>query len=189
MRRVLWMLILVLFLPVPAAQAADYAGRLGVGYFSTEAPIGFRYWVSSRIGLDAGIGFDSRDVPDSTVVSTLRKEVVFTDFTMDFGLPMNLIMRSRTNLFFRPGVVISSRPTYYGNPGPTSDIRFRGKEKSMDFNGMIGVEFWLWDHFSLSVAEGVRYVLTTPANPDEDSQFQLTHRALTLSNVGFHFYF
>lgn len=193
MRRVVWMLILILLLPVPAARAADYAGRLGLGYFSTDAPIGFRYWIGSRLGLDLGVGFNSRDVsnlatagPAGSVAYT--DEVVFTDFSVDVGIPMNLMMRTRTNLFFRPGVIYSTRPQFYG-PETANTARFRGKEKSMDFSGTFGVEFWLWDHLSLCVGEGVSYVLTTPADPAVDSHFQITHRALALSNVGFHFYF
>jgi len=185
MRRVVWMVMLILVLAAPAVRAADYAGRLGLGYFSTDAPIGFRYWISSRIGLDAGVGFNSRDELNEATAD-LRDEVALTDFSVDVGIPVNLIMRTRTNFFFRPGLLWTSRPEFYG---PSTGLRIRGKEKTMDFSGTLGVEFWLWDHLSLSVGHGVSYVLTTPADPDVESHYQLTHRALTLSNVGFHFYF
>jgi hypothetical protein len=183
MRRALWALVVVFFLPVPAARAADYAGRLGVGYFSTDAPIGFRYWLGSRLGLDLGVGFYSRDVLDlSTADAT--DETVFTDFNLDVGLPLNLIMRTRTNLFFRPGLLYSKRPQFYGS----ETLKTRGNETSMDMNATLGVEFWLWDHLSLTVGTGVSYVLTNHPEPNVDSSFVFTHRALTLSNVGFHFY-
>lgn len=185
MRRALWMVIVILFLSVPAARAADYAGRLGLGYFSTDAPIGFRYWIGSRIGLDAGVGFDSRDeLNEATADPT--DEVVLTDFNLDVGIPINLVMRTRTNLFFRPGLLYSSRPEFIG---PDGGIKTRKKETAMDLSGVLGVELWLWDHLSLSVGHGVSYVLTTPADPAVESHFNLRHRALTLSDVGFHFYF
>ena len=185
MRRVPWFVIVVLILSAPAAWAADYAGRVGLGYFTADAPIGFRYWLSSSIGLDAGVGFDSRDELNEATADPVD-EVALTDFSVDVGIPINLVMRTRTNLFFRPGLTYSTRPQFVG---PEGGLKSRKKETAMDFSGVLGVEFWLWDHLSLSVGHGVSYVVTTPADPDVESHFNLRHRALTLSNVGFHFYF
>jgi hypothetical protein len=185
MRRVLWMALLAMLPFAPDARAADYAGRLGIGYVSTSAPIGVRYWISSRIGIDAGVGFRSRDELNEATAD-LVDESVLTDTYFDVGLPINLIMRTRTNFFFRPGLLLGFKPEYVGAAGSLKTLQ---KEKIKEYSGLLGVEFWLWDHFSLTVAEGVVYTQTQPADPVVESHFELTHRALTLSNVGFHFYF
>ncbi len=52
-------LTVALSLIATAAMAHDVTGRMGLGFVSTDAPVGGRYWMNEKIGIDAGIGFSS----------------------------------------------------------------------------------------------------------------------------------
>ncbi|MGH8003245.1 MAG: hypothetical protein ACRECJ_00770, partial [Limisphaerales bacterium] len=63
MRKVL-LLALGLFLFFGTAGAVDKKGKIGAGFFNDDAPIGARYWVTERFGIDLGFGLNLRNVVD-----------------------------------------------------------------------------------------------------------------------------
>ncbi len=36
------------------AIAVELEGRFGLGYFTSDAPVGTRYWFSNQVGIDLG---------------------------------------------------------------------------------------------------------------------------------------
>ena len=71
------LLAFVLLVAVPASSSAhEVKGLWGLGYFRPEAPIGFRYWASDKVGIDVGVGFDNVK-PDKGTGSTSQNSRVF----------------------------------------------------------------------------------------------------------------
>jgi hypothetical protein len=86
---------LVLGLSATSATAVDVAGRAGLGFTTTEAPVGGRHWANNRVGVDVGIGVRSRD-GGSTIVTTVAG-----------GVPIRVLdTLSRVNLNLRPGFLL-----------------------------------------------------------------------------------
>ncbi|MCI0406751.1 MAG: hypothetical protein L0Z48_08685 [candidate division Zixibacteria bacterium] len=117
MRKV-WLLALGLFLFFGTAGAVDKKGKVGIGFFNDDAPLGARYWVTERIGFDVGFGLNLRNVVDSTQDTNLltsnqdpsKKSLV--DFRFDAGLPVNLVRTEKVNFLIRPGVSFQGVPFF-----------------------------------------------------------------------------
>jgi hypothetical protein len=117
MKKVL-LLALGLFLFFGTAGAVDKKGKVGLGFFNDDAPIGARYWITERIGLDVGFGLNLRNVVDSTIDTNLltsnqdpsKKSLV--DFRFDAGIPVNLVRTERVNFLFRPGFSFQGVPYF-----------------------------------------------------------------------------
>jgi len=117
MKKVLF-LALGVFLFFGTAGAVDKKGKIGIGFFNDDAPIGARWWVSERIGLDLGFGLHLRNVVDSTQdtnLSTSNQEPSkksLLDFRFDAGLPVNLARTEKVNFLIRPGVSYQGVPYF-----------------------------------------------------------------------------
>ncbi len=118
MRKVL-LLALGLFLFFGPAGAVDKKGKIGAGFFNDDAPIGARYWVTDRIGIDLGFGINLRNVVDSTKDTNLLPLIAqdpskksLLDFRFDAGLPVNLVRTEKVNFLFRPGISFQGVPYF-----------------------------------------------------------------------------
>jgi hypothetical protein len=120
------LLTLVLTLVAGTAMAADMAKRIGLGFVNSDAPIGGRYWVSEKIGLDLGFGLSSIETQiDSTRTETLTNWQVFG------ALPIKIhsVGDNRVNFNFLPGVMFSSVDNGEGGDSTkesTTDIHLTG---------------------------------------------------------------
>ena len=106
----IWLLAAGLFLFFGTAGAVDKKGKVGFGFFNDDAPIGARYWVTERIGVDLGFGLNLRNVVDSTVDANLDPLITpdpskktLADFRFDAGVQANLIRTEKVNFLIRPG--------------------------------------------------------------------------------------
>jgi len=114
----IWLLAAGLFLFFSTAGAVDKKGKVGFGFFNDDAPIGARYWVTERIGIDIGFGLHLRNVVDSTIDTNLlstnqepsKKSLL--DFRFDAGLPVNLVRTEKVNFLFRPGIAFQGIPYF-----------------------------------------------------------------------------
>ena len=92
-------LAIAAMIAAPAASfAMDMTGKYGLGYFTSNTPVGGRYWINSNFGVDLGVGFESRDQGDDT----------YTNFYVGAGFPYIILDTERANFFVRPGFTFGS---------------------------------------------------------------------------------
>lgn len=168
--------VLVLAIMVPAvASAKDLTGRFGLGYFHSDAPVGLRYWVNDKVGLDIGVGFESRDLGEESASS----------FWIEAGVPYIVYPSDRANFYVRPGIVYASLDDRVHGTGAYDETW-----SVITLKLMPGAEVFFGDHFSLQAAHGFEVTLSSP--PDEvsdESTTDIKTTAASISYLGFHFYF
>lgn len=148
------------------SEAKDMTGLKGVGWFDQNAPIGGILWVSPKIGVTAGVGFNS---PDDGNDATDEE----TQINLAGAVPIVLMGSDNTNFMFRPGILYSSNP-----PGYDSSISIRAD---------LAVEFWLGSRASVLAGHGLEFMSNSPAVGD--SQTHIGSRAISVTDIGFYFYF
>jgi opacity protein-like surface antigen len=159
---------------VPAMAEGDpAAGKFGLGYFRSEAPVGVRYWFNEKAGLDFGLGFSSTDQSGETL----------NGFTFDVGVPFVVAKYEGANFFIRPGFAYQTEDQWGG-----TEI---GKYKlnTWGITADLGVEYFFNDRFSLQAAHGIAYKSSKPDLTGAESTNSFVTEAFGISNIGFHFYF
>lgn len=169
-------------------------GHVGVGYFTTTAPLGIRYWFTGRSGIDAGLGFSvsKQAVPEGQEIAT--------DFGLGFeiGYLHSLARSKNLNLFLRPGLGVRFKqiPTGAVPEGGPVDA-----ETTTDFdlnaNLSLGGEMFLGGlglpNVSLTAGAGVAVALDAPEDNNTGFGFALYHTGASVVStsalVGVHFYF
>ena len=150
------------------AMAEPAAGKWGVGYFRTQAPLGVRYWFSPKVGGDLGIGFDNQSQSGTPSQS---------DWTIDIGVPINMANAGNAYFQIRPGFAYNSDDNGVNTP------------TTMAISGSLAVEYFFTDNFSLQVADGIRWQSTDPDLPGVNNQTAFLTEDFGISNIGFHYYF
>jgi hypothetical protein len=183
--------VLVLAFAV-TSTAKDLTGRFGLGYYESDAPVGIRYWVNEKIGIDAGIGFQSVD-------GIIQEEwnnsgdytadtVSATQFVFSVGVPYVVYPTERANFMVRPGLLFKS-----------NDKKFKDEEEIREKLGIEGEsqiyitlhlvgEVFFGDHFSLEAAHGFNVGMISPFG-DGDSKMNFGSASGSITQLGFHFYF
>lgn len=166
MKKVLFFTV-ALSLIATAAMAHDVTGRFGLGFVSTDAPVGVRYWMNEKIGIDAGIGFSSFDGGSET----------YSDFVLNAGVPIIFnAMGDRVNFLIRPGIQFT-----------TGDMAVGGeKGTDIQISGALEFEVFVTDDFSVSAAHGLMIDMLSPDVGDSRTNFGLFGDNWT--NFGFHYY-
>jgi hypothetical protein len=160
-------------------MAKDVDGKVGMGYFNSDTPVGGRLWVSDKLGLDLGLGFDVSDQGSEN----------YTDFYVGAGLNYILFEADRANFMARVGGVfgqLDARP--YGINSDSKWTKFK-------ISVMPVAEIFFGDNFSLSAGHG--FELEMISYPDETEFDTLAGESRTnfrtldgsISHLGFHFYF
>lgn len=162
MKRIALFAALVTTLATTAALAEPAAGKWGLGYFSEEAPVGARYWLNPKVGIDLGLGFSQTEESGETI----------NGFAVDLGVPFVLGNYENAYFFIRPGFLYQD-----------VENNFTQYAVGADF----GVEWFINKRFSLQVAHGAAFSNIDPETGD--SETSISTRGLGISNVGFHFYF
>ncbi len=161
MKKILFFTVALCLVASSAVFAHDVTGRIGLGFVSSDAPIGGRYWLNEKLGLDAGIGFTSMDTGNDTN----------TTFVINAGLPIVLQrMNDRVNFYIRPGLEYTSLEN-----GST-----------MDISGDLEFEVFVTDDFSVSASHGVAVMIVSPDQGDSRTNFGT--RGANWTNFGFHYY-
>src|SRR5262252_5975839 len=93
MKRLICMAVFGLIVSAGAALAQGPTHPSGaLGFHSTEAPIGIRWWLSGqKIALDAGVGFGSHDEAGTSL----------SNWALDIGLPIALKTWDRVHFMVR----------------------------------------------------------------------------------------
>ena len=169
MKKILF-ITLAMGMVASSAYAHDVAKRIGLGFNSSDTPLGVRYWFSPKVGLDVGLGFFVDDDGDESS----------TDFAVSAGLPINLIQAGdRVNLNFLPWVQYSSidlgeDPSGESLTGTVFDI-------------IAGLEFevFVTNDLSVSALQGVGFSM---AGGDFESETDIATLGNNLTEFGVHYY-
>lgn len=184
---------------VPAAQGAhDVVGKFGVGYTSTNAPLGIRMWFSEMLGFDAGFGivFNGEErVPNDVDTQTT------VDWAIDAGFLIALVKGENSILFARIGLNLDRRYAMGtdntqagGNETDSSVITF-------SIGGLMGMELFMsalgFPELSLQGAVGLGFVhasgpeVVPGQDPSDWSLGSLTTGVSLVgtAQLGFHYYF
>lgn len=152
----------------------DVVGKIGIGYFTTSAPVGLRMWVTDQIGFDVGVGF------------AFESESESWDFGGEAGLLYALSKWDNAIIFARGGLGVRAE-----NAGETPDGEDSDTDVFVNINGMLGGELFMTGLGlpSLSFTGGLGL------NLDIGDEFSIATQSNGLSIVnanalvGFHLYF
>ena len=166
--------------------AAAYADAThpsgGLGFHSSSAPVGVRWWLAGqKVGIDAGIGF-------SSTPSGISASDKVTGWSIDAGVPFVMKSWDGVHVLFRPGLVYSSQQVGFDS-SPAAGIQFDTEnETSFGVSGEIEAEVFLRDNVSVSASHGIRFSSFNPAGPG-DSITSFSTIGNNFTEVGFHVYF
>ncbi|MEO5988642.1 MAG: hypothetical protein ABIU54_07875 [Candidatus Eisenbacteria bacterium] len=164
---------------VMGAVSAHAEGMMGgLGFHTTDAPLGLRHWVSDKMAFDAGIGFSSADAGSETL----------TDFTIDVGLPISLKKWEKVNFMLRPGVKYNTVDYLFDADADPFTADTKEKINTFGVSGEFEVEVMLAENFSVSAAHGLAYTSTKldVSGAESVSGFGTTGNNFT--TIGFHVY-
>lgn len=148
----------------------------GLGFRSTSAPVGIRWWMSGqKVAIDAGLGFASQDAGDETL----------TRFTIDAGVPLVWKSWDQVHAMFRPGIMFTSQDQLIPDPdGPGVE---KDSATSLSIMAEIETEVFLASNVSMSGAFGLAITNNSPAGEgDSATNFGLTGD--NFAHLGFHVY-
>jgi hypothetical protein len=193
-------LLVIAFAGSAMAENANQrvVGKKGIGYFSSDAPLGVRYWTSDAMAIDfgIGIGLDTKiPNPGNATDETLL------DFGFDVGMPWVLHGEDNMIVYFRPGVTVKGNQAFDVVPAPVGGVQGPAdKVYDMTYTPNLGLggEFFLgqlgWPNLSFSGQVGIGLQLTSPGGSGAESRvsFATTHQDVSVVNtgaLGFHIYF
>ena len=73
-----------------------------MGFNSSDAPVGVRYFVGEKVAVDVGVGFESQDLGETSASS----------FWFEFGVPYVLYDYNSSYFFVRPAIAYASLDDY-----------------------------------------------------------------------------
>jgi len=172
MKRLIALVALVLVVDAGVAAAQEhYKGALG--FHTSDAPLGVRWWLSNKFAFDAGVGFGSQEF--STGPSTT---VSVSNFTVDLGLPIMLRSWDKVHFAVRPGIGYHSQEVFGTS---NNDI-------TLTIAGELEAEVFLADNVSISASHGIAFQNFDPADPTESSTTDWGTTGANFTSLGFHVY-
>ncbi len=144
----------VIALALSASVAGAHGkGSYAIGFMESDAPVGGRYMLSDKMGLDVGLGFISIDAEDTTggrASGNKQLAIAGTQFVLRVGLPIAMKTGDKVALHVRPGLGITS--TSPENDNIESDT-------SIDISGLLVAEWMMSNTISISGSHGLRIAL------------------------------
>ena len=175
MKKTFALTALALMLCAGAAFAAE--AKTALGFHSYDAPIGIRTWFSSQLGLDVGVGFNSRTYThDSPAVDDK-----YSGYTIEAGLPYVFKSWDKVKFIGRPGVMYS---TYKQEPNGGTTV----KNTSMNVTGELEVEYSIAENLTISMSHGVSYYSYKDDRTPENKTSGFETIGNSWSSLGFHVY-
>ena len=173
---------------------AEGKGKFALGYFNPAAPVGGRYMVNDKVSVDLGIGFAQAETSDDPTTAAAGDSKKNLQLHVEAGIPYTLVSKGSAHFFVRPGILYKAIPTY--NRVNSSAAYTKKNETEMRVSAILGVEYFAADNFSLSVGHGLEYVSTKGVAANAMTTGTLASstsinalQALSITNIGFHFYF
>ena len=194
MKRILLALTVSLLALPSSSFAVDKTGHLAVGYFNPDAPLGIRYPISPKVGLDIGFGFSQAEISDDPTTATVDDEKKNLQLHIEAGIPLTIMDRENVNLFFRPGVLFRFIPIYNRDTG--LDPYEKKSESETAISLILGAEWFPTSDLSLSVGTGLEIESSKGVSANDLTTGDLESsssinglQALDITRIGFHFYF
>jgi hypothetical protein len=154
--------------------------KIGVGFHSTSAPVGVRWWLGSeKVGVDLGVGYHSDDAASSGFPGEKLK-----GWAVNVGVPIIVQSWNRVHVIFRPGVEFASQEVEDFTTPAVFDTQ---KEKTFDISGELEGEAFILQNFSVSASTGIAFESFDPGfGADKEKSFTTIGNNFT--EVGFHLY-
>jgi len=169
--------VLCLALVAGSVQAAERKGEFALGFNSSDAPVGGRYFFSDKVAVDLGLGFEAKDVmwEDDTASAT--------SFWVEAGVPFVLYDYGDSFFFVRPAIQYASLDDrVYG--GGTVDDTWSVFTVALN----LGAEVRLAERFGLTFQHGLKYTNSSPpGDGDSVSEFRTLGENVTEAGVFFTF--
>jgi hypothetical protein len=151
-----------------SAMAADMTGRLGLGFVTPSAPVGGRYWISDKVGVDLGVGINVDDQGDES----------YTNWRVAAGLPINIQnIAERVRFNFLP--VVQFKNVDRGDLDADTYITIWG---ALEF------EVHVTPDFTVGASHGVVVDLYSPGDSDAESETDIGFFGANATEFGFHYY-
>lgn len=188
--------------PATAQDAvSDHIGLLGVGYFTSEAPIGLRYWTGPTTGFDLGFGFTS-STKNPIIENGTASTTSLVSYAFELGYLKVLSSDSNMLTFLRPGVLYAGEQMIVPAPVAvpargTAQDQVKETETRLSVSLMLGAELFMgkfgFPNLSFGGGVGAAFTSTSPAG-DGESRAVISTVLADVSVVenavlGFHFYF
>ena len=174
-KTILAVLTLALMLAAGSALASEMKGSLG--FHSTAAPIGIRYWMSPQVGLDVGLGVSSFKTESGSPVTTDKS----SGWNVDIGVPWSVKKWEKVNFLLRPGFMYgSSKSTPPSGPSVTWT--------SMGLSAEFEAEVMVVDNFSVSASHGLAWATQKDDRTPETKYTNIYSFGDNWTRVGFHVY-
>lgn len=119
-----------------------FAAKTALGFYDSAAPIGIRTWLSDKMGLDLGIGFNNQSISNGGQSTS--------GFTFDAGLPLVMKSWDKVKVNVRPGV-------QFGSQDVPTGLTTKEKVTGFQVSGDIEAEVMLMDNVSVSTHMGLAY--------------------------------
>ena len=164
------------------AAAAHAEGPMGgLGFHSTNAPIGVRQWFTDKFGVDLGVGFTSDGFKNKTPNAPTFDNA--SSYFVDLGLPYVCKRWEKVNFVVRPGFEYGSLKD---NDGVDSNVK---KANQWGITGEFEVELMLAEKVSISASHGVGFFqFTDESNPNDLVSTRFTTTGDNFTALGFHVY-
>lgn len=163
----------------------EHSAKVGLGFRSSEAPIGIRWWFSKQVALDAGIGFTSEKL-NFTDTNGDPADESFSTFSFDVGMPLALKSWEKVHFLLRPGVTYTSTDDI--NLFFDTDGQFKEKRNTFAVTGEFELEVFLAKNASLSASHGIGFASTKLDVPGEKSDTIFGTFGSNFTTLGFHVY-
>ena len=144
MKKILLLGLALGFFVFGSAWGVDKKGKFGLGFFNDDAPLGGRYWITSKMGIDFGFGIDLRNVVDSTAAKNLDplqkpnpEKKNLSEIRLDGGVPFNVIQTEKVNFLIRPGFTYQRRSYFFPHTHDSIETQVVVINVIQDTNGVV----------------------------------------------------
>lgn len=164
-------------LALTAMSSLANAAMGGLGFHTSDAPIGVRHWFTDQVAGDLGVGF-STDKIENALIGPDGKT---STYTVEAGIPFCIAKYEKVHFLVRPGVLFSNTKD---EPTGGTTVKFT----QFDVKGELEVEYALTEKLSISASHGIAY---RQVQDDQTPKFKDTGFFTTgndFTTLGFHVY-
>jgi len=163
----------------------EHTAKGGIGFRSTDAPIGLRWWFTDQVGLDAAVGFTTEKLNYVDINGDPADES-FSTFSVDVGMPWALKRWDKVHFLLRPGVFYTSQDDI--NLFFNSDGEFKEKLNTFAVTGELELEVFLAKNASVSASHGIGFASTKLDIAGQEADTIFGTFGSNFTTLGFHVY-
>ena len=160
-----------------------HTAKLGLGFRSSDAPIGVRWWLTQQVAIDAGVGFTSEKFNFSDANGNPADES-FSTYSIDVGIPWQLKSWDKVHFLLRPGFFYTSQDDFDYWDATGDKIKLN----TFAVTGEIELEVFLAKNASFSASHGAGFASTKLNLAGEKSNTIFGTFGSNFTTLGFHVY-